>query len=139
MVHTRTPYGSMIDDQFGQSFLVVREVYNELAAIRFLASNMGAVRNAANNIRLSTIALTVALPLTEGEQAFIDLPDGITNTAISDFSVILEDVDETLYAQASGFFTAVLTGAGVLVVALTPEAPVSLLGGTVHAKVTYQI
>lgn len=133
---THNPMSTMVDDQLGSAFKVVREVYDNLPGIKAVYDNLAAVRSAANNMRLGAIQVEGAGPAVLGASVSIALPSGLEEAAVTDFSVILTGTDEALYTESTGYFTAKLL-AGFLVVSIDAEAPPVLAGSTVRWTISY--
>lgn len=126
----------LVDQMIGKSYEVVRAVYNNLNHIKAVACNLGAIRNAANNIHRS-IALLTGQTEGLGETAYIALPNDILQENILDFNVLLTGSDFGIYGSGEGYFTSRIFD-GNLEITLAPDAPVVLIGADILWTLSYR-
>jgi hypothetical protein len=126
----------LVDQMIGKSYEVVRAVYDNLSYIKTVASNLGMIRNAANNIHRSIDILTgEAAGL--GETAYLVIPSSILQEKILDFNVLLTGSDFAIYGSGQGYFTAKIFD-GNLEVTLASDAPVVLIESTITLTLSYR-
>jgi hypothetical protein len=126
----------LVDQMIGKSYEVVRAVYDNLAYIKTVSCNLGAIRNAANNIHRS-IALLTGQTEGLGQTAYIALPAGILQENILDFNVLLTGSDFAIYGSGEGYFTARIFD-GNLEVTLASDAPVVLVEADILWTLSYR-
>ena len=138
-VNPYSPYvggSSLVDQMIGKSYEVVRAVYDNLSYIKTVACNLGAIRNAANNIHRN-IALLTGQMEGLGETAYVVLPDGVLPENILDFNVLLTGSDFAIYGASEGYFTTRIFD-GNLEVTLASDAPVALIEAAILWTLSYR-
>lgn len=132
------PYGSrdvLVDKLIGNAYEQVKKVAMNLDEVRYVASNMELVVNVANDLSTRTVVEGVAV--SSSSVALLPLPESITSSQVQAMAVLIQ-VDEDLFSEASGYFTAVMTD-GNLRVTLTGAAPTTLIGGTIRWLITHEV
>jgi hypothetical protein len=126
----------LVDQMIGKSYEVIRTVYDNLSYIKTVALNLGAIRNAANNVHRS-IALLTGQAENLGQTAYIALPSGILEESILDFNVLLTGSDFAIYGSGEGYFTTRVFD-GNFEVTLASDAPVVLIEADIHLTLSYR-
>ena len=127
---------ALIDQMIGKSYEVVKAVYDSLDYIKTVAINIGAVRNAANNIQRN-ISLLTGQTEGLGETSFLVIPSGIPQENIMDFNVLLTGSDFGIYGANEGYFTTRIFD-NKLEVTLAPDAPLVLVESTINLTLSYR-
>lgn len=137
------PYGdypnghaSLVDKMIGNAYEVVRYVARHLDMIRYVGTNMEMVHEVASNLKTNGLVLGSVLGLNE--TASVPLPEGVTQEMVLSSSVMLVDLDGSLYGADSGYFTASIQ-TGALRVHLKPTAPLQLENAVVRWFLTYGV
>lgn len=125
-----------VDDTFGESYRVVREVYDNLEDILTVAQNIEAVQGSASNTRRSILEINGVTGIL-GATSAISLPEDVTAASILDFNVLILGDDDALYSGAEGYFSSKIED-GFLKVTLAIDAPATLATAIVRATIYYK-
>lgn len=130
------PLTGIVDPQFRDSFDKLLLLQAALPNLNYVAENMEAIRDAANNITRGLVVITGVAPALGGTD-YYNLPVPVTMADVVDYSVVIVATNGTLYSIGSGFFTTVIQTPGQLAVTLGAGAPVLMAGGTVRWTLSY--
>lgn len=129
-------HASLVDKMIGNAYEVVRYVAKHLDMIRYVGSNMENIHEIATNLKTNGLVLGTVLGLNE--TASIAIPEGVSQASILSSSVMLVDLDGSLYGPDSGYFSASIQ-TGALRVFLHPDAPLQLENAVVRWFLTYGV
>ena len=131
------PYGGqvpLIDKLIGNSYRVVKAVYESLKEIRYVAANMEAIYAVANGTVRNQLLLTAIAISPDTE---IDLPADFQVADIQALSVLILTEDGNVYVSGEDTFSWVLED-GVIIVTLVGSPPTNVVGGTIKCLITHQ-
>ena len=131
------PFGgqnTLIDKLIGNSYRIVKDVYDSLREIRYVAANMEDIHAVANSTVRSQLLLTAIAtpPNTE-----IHLPDAFPVNDIQSLSVLILTEDGNIYGPSEDTFSWVLESE-IIVVTLVGFPPENVVGGTIKCLITHQ-
>ena len=125
---------AMVDKLLGSAYRVVKEVRDNLDAIRYLAANMDSISTVATNFIPSKL-MTGKTSLV-GQTVDISLDSSIAQDSIVAQAIMVISASGVIYGAESGYFTAWVSG-GELFLKVSSTAPIAIQNSTIHWMVFY--
>ncbi len=125
----------LVTKLIGTSYDIVKFVAERMGYVRDVACNMDAVKAAAANMHRNIVTLDGIVGVA-GSTTLIDLPSGIDDELVLDYSVLLIGSDENLYSQGV-YFTSFITD-NKLSITIAEDAPEVIENAEVRWTLTYK-
>lgn len=127
---------TLVGKMLGPAYATVKIVADNIAAIQAIANNIAAVRGAAVNMHRNIATVTDTAGAL-GSTTYVELPSGLDEDQVLDYSVVLVDTDGSLHVPMGGHFTAVISD-GALTVIIDNDAPAEMAGATIRWTLSYE-